>query len=150
MPEAKDYIKRRETKNKEKSLPKQSSFSLEKSSLDSDSLKRELISTFNRDSELTPRLKVFFKLLLSDDKVFDREDIKQKLFESGIGENVGQSGRFLSNISQFLTKKSNPHLRQVVEFSSGGTHGEAKNNYRLINEYRSLVKESLEYSDNET
>lgn len=146
LPEAKDYIKRRETKIKEKSLSKQSSFSLEKSSLDPDSLITELISSFNRDSDLTPRIKAFFKILLSEKRKFDREEIKLKLFELGIGDNIGHTGRYLSNISQFLTKKSNPHLRQVVDFSSGGTHGETKNNYQLKDEYHSLVKKALEVS----
>lgn len=150
LPEAKDYIKRRETKNKEKSLPKQSSFSLEKSNLDSESLKGELILSFNRASDLTPRVRAFLDILLSDIRAFDREEIKSKLFDSGIGDNIGHTGRLLSNISQFLTKKSNPHLRQVVEFSSGGTHGETKNNYQLIDEYRNIVKEALEFRAEET
>lgn len=150
LPEAKDYIKRRETKSKEKSLPKQSSFSLEKSNLDADALKNELVASFNRASDLTPRVRAFFELLLSENREFDREEIKTKLFESGIGENIGHAGRLLSNISQFLTKKSNPHLRQVVEFSSGGTHGETKNNYKLIDEYRDLVRKALEHSADET
>ena len=150
LPEAKDYIKRKETKNKEKSLPKQSSFSLEKSNLDLNALKKELIISFNRDSDLTPRVRTFFQVLLSEQRKFDREEIKSKLFGFGIGENIGQTGRFLSNISQFLTKKSNPHLRQIVVFSSGGTHGETKNNYQLINEYHNVVKEALEYREKET
>lgn len=150
LPEAKDYIKRRETKNKEKSLPKQSSFSLEKSNLNSDELKNELVTSFNRASELTPRVRAFFELLLSENRAFDREEVKQRLLDSGIGDNIGHAGRLLSNISQFLTKKSNPHLRQVIEFSSGGTHGETKNDYQLVPEYRDIIREALDYRDNET
>lgn len=150
LPEAKDYIKRKETKNKEKSLPKKSSFSLEKSDLDNESLKTELVASFSRDSDLTPRVKAFFNLLLSESRSFDREEIKSKLLESGIGDNIGHTGRLLSNISQFLTKKSNPHLRQVVEFDSGGSHGETKNNYTIVSQYRAIVREALEFSDGET
>ena len=149
LPEAKDYIKRKETKNKEKSLSKNSSFSLEKSNFEDEKLKIELIKSFNRTSELTPRLKAFFEILLSKRKVFDREEIKSELLNSGIGDNIGHSGRLLSNISQFLTKESNPHLRQVVNFSSGGTHGETKNNYEVFDEYRIIVKEALEHLDEE-
>lgn len=147
LPEAKDYIKRRETKNKEKSLSKASSFSLEKSALDASELKRELIATFNRESELTPRIRAFFEVLLSENRAFNREEIKEKLFASGIGDNVGHTGRLLSNISQFLTKKSNPHLRQVVSFNLGGSLGETKNDYQIADEYREIVREALAYED---
>lgn len=144
LPEAKDYIKRKETKTKEKTLTKSSSFSLEKSDLPPEKLKKELILSFNRDSDLTPRIRIFFKILLSENRSFDREEIKSILLQNRIGNDLGHAGRLLSNISQFLTKKSNPHLRQIVEFQSGGTHGETKNNYQISNEYRCLVKEALE------
>ena len=59
--------------------------------------------------------------------MFDREEIKQQLFKKNIGDDIGQTGRYLSNISQFFTKKSNPHLRQIIDFETGGTQGETKN-----------------------
>lgn len=150
LPEAKDYIKRKETKIKEKTLSKSSSFSLEKSELEPEALKEQLIQSFSRDSDLTPRVRVFFSILLSENRSFDREEIKTKLHEKGIGNDIGQAGRFLSNISQFLTKKSNPHLRQVVAFQSGGSHGETKNNYIIINAYHNLVTAALEQTENKT
>lgn len=149
LPEAKDYIKRRETKTKEKSLSKSSSFSLEKSDLEPEALKEQLVSSFSRISDLIPRVRAFFSILLSENRSFDREEIKTKLHEDGIGNDIGHTGRLLSNISQFLTKKSNPHLRQVVEFQSGGAHGETKNNYMIAEEFRALVAEALEQTENE-
>lgn len=144
LPEAKDYIKRKETKTKEKALPKIGSFSLEKSNLEPEELKQQLKLSFSRESDLTPRVIAFFRILLSENKIFNREEIKTRLYKKGIGLDTGHAGRFLSNISQFITKKSNPHLRQVVDFESGGSHGETKNNYRIINEYRTLVTEVLD------
>ncbi|KAB2897583.1 MAG: DUF91 domain-containing protein [Burkholderiaceae bacterium] len=138
-PEARDYIKRKEIKDKEKSLSKPGSFSLEKANLEDEELKKALTQSFNRESDLTPRIISFFEILLSEDRNFDREKIKERLFNKGIGENIGHTGRLLSNISQFLTKKSNPHLRQVVDFESGGNHGETKNNYRVPSQYRKLL-----------
>jgi len=140
LPEAKDYIKRKETKTKEKTLSKRSSF--EKSSYDPIKLKEKLLLSFSRDSDLTPRVRTFFKILLSENECFDREEIKAKLFEAGIGDDIGHAGRLLSNISQFLTNKSNPHLRQIVEFESSG-HGQTKNSYRILEEYRELVKDAI-------
>lgn len=149
-PEARDYIKRKETKNKEKSLSRSGSFSLEKSDLTESELRKALVESLSRKSDLTPRVLAFFEILLSEDREFDREEIKQKLFNKGIGENIGHAGRLLSNVSQFLTKKSNPHLRQVVQFESGGENGETKNNYRLLSQYRNLVYEVVGIVGQET
>ncbi len=144
LPEAKDFIQKRVSKNKEQRRPGRSSFSLEKSDLSLDMLKIQIIQSLNRESDLTPRFRAFIEVLSEEDRTYDREEIKQALYEAGVGKDIGQTGRYLSNISQFLTKKSNPHLRQVIEFVSGGEHGETKNNYRVLTEYRDLIKEALE------
>lgn len=143
LPEAKDYIKRRETKIKEKTLTKSSSFSLEKSDFEPTKLKNEIIETLSRESDLTPRVRAFLKILLASRNSMNREQVKAELLNMGIGKDIGHTGRYLSNISQFLTKKSNPHLRQIVEFESGGNYGETKNDYKLRDEYRVLVAEAL-------
>ena len=141
LPEAKDYIEKKETKQK-KQFNNASSFSLERSNLPVDQLKEEIRLSLNRPGELTPRLKSFIKILLEEPSPIDRDRLKKILYENyGIGKNIGQTGRYLSGISQFLTKKSNPHLRQVVEFETGGGLGEMKNNYKLVDQYRNLVQE---------
>ena len=100
--------------------------------------------TLTRESDLTPRLIAFIKILFSDNRTFDREEIKRGLYDMGIGKNLGQTGRYLSNISQFLTKKSTPHLRQIIEFQMPrGVEGEVKDNYKVVDKYRELVKEVL-------
>jgi hypothetical protein len=120
---------------------------MEKSNLNDHELGEALKESFARKSELTPRIISFFEILLTEDREFDREEIKQRLYAKGIGENIGHSGRLLSNVSQFLTKKSNPHLRQIVEFETGGEHGETKNNYHIISKYRDLVSGVLSSRD---
>jgi len=144
LPEAKDYIQKKETKQKETKRSIKSSFSLEKSNLPVNELEKRLIKTLQRESDLTPRVIAFLEIISSEERVFKREEVKSELFKKGIGEDIGQSGRFLSNISQFLTKKSNPHLRQVIDFETGGYHGETKDNYRVIPQYRELLKLVLE------
>lgn len=141
LPEAEDYLERRGEKQRQ---ARASTFSLVKGSFDLPELERRLKRTFARQSVLTPRLICFIKTLLTEDRALGREEVKQKLFEQGIGSDIGQTGRYLSNISQFLTKKSNPHLRQVVEFDTGGEHGETKLNYRVIAEYRELLSRLIE------
>lgn len=144
LPEAKDYIQKKETKQKEIKRNITSSFSLEKSDLPNNELEKKLINTLLRESDLTPRVIAFLEIISSEERVFKREEVKSKLFEKGVGENIGQSGRYLSNISQFLTKKSNPHLRQIIDFETGGYHGETKDNYKVLSQYRELLKSVLE------
>jgi hypothetical protein len=139
LPEAKDYIIRKEKKEKEHKQSVRSTFSLEKSNFDDSELKIKIEESLTRPSDLTPRIIAFIEILLNEDKSFNRDEIKAGLFRNGVGKNIGQSGRFLSNISQFLTKKSNPHMRQIISFETGGSHGEKKENYRINAEYRELL-----------
>lgn len=144
LPEAKDYIQKKETKQKEQRRHGKSSFSLEKSNLEPDELKAQIVQSLIRSSDLTPRFRVFLEIISQEDRAYDRDEVKQGLYEAGIGNDIGQAGRYLSNISQFLTKKSNPHLRQAVEFETGGVHGETKNKYHVVNEYRELILKALQ------
>ena len=148
LPEAEDYLIKKEKKQKEVRQTKSSSFSLEKSEYDNEVLKKELKSSLTRKSDLTPRVIAFLEIILQENKKYDREELKEKLFEKGIGEDVGQAGRYLSNISQFLTKKSNPHFRQIIDFETGGSTGEVKNNYFVISKYRDLLNEVLKEIEN--
>jgi len=142
LPEAKDYVERKEIKRREEKQPTtiRSSFSLEKGSFDVSTLEEMLRITLARKSDLTPRFVRFMEILLSQIKSFGREEVKQKLLEKRVGSDIGQAGRYLSNLSQFLTKKANPHLRQIVSFTSGGPAGETKDNYQIIPDYRGLVQ----------
>jgi len=150
LPEAKDYIQKKESKQKEQRRPGKSSFSLEKSNLPPDELKQRIVQSLTRPSDLTQRFRAFLEIIAQEDRNYDREEIKQGLYEAGIGSDIGQAGRYLSNISQFLTKKSNPHLRQAIEFETGGEHGETKNNYHVVSDHRALVLEALQDSVAET
>lgn len=132
-----------------KRIPKRSIFSIEVGRYGENELKDLMEASLTRESDLTPRLVKFIEILLSEDRVFDREEVKGRLFSEGIGTDIGQTGRYLSNISQFLTKRDNSHLRQVVEFSSGGLHGQIKDNYKIRNEYRDLVRSVCEQLGNE-
>lgn len=144
LPEAKNYIQKKESKQKEQKRTGKSSFSLEKANLPENELKHKVTQTLKRDSDLTPRFIAFLEVIMENDRIYNREEIKETLAEAGIGKNIGQAGRYLSNISQFLTKKSNPHLRQIIEFDTGGTHGETKDNYKVLSEYRDLLRNVLD------
>jgi len=142
LPEAKDYIVKKENKQKE-SRNIESSYSLEMSSYDDSELEKRLIKTLKRKSDLTSRLIAFLEIISSENRIFKRDEVKLQLFEKGIGQDIGQTGRYLSNISQFLTKKSNPHLRQIVAFKVGSSAGETKDDYIVRPDYRELLDRSI-------
>lgn len=139
LPEAKDYIQRKEAKQQQSKRPSRSSFSLEKGTFDDAELEERWRKSLTRKSDLTPRFIKFLEILLGEERPYDREEIKAGLYEGGIGVSIGQTGRYLSGVSQFLTKKSNPHLRQVITFDSGGEGGEVKNDYFILPEYRPML-----------
>lgn len=70
LPEAKDYILKKEIKQKEAKRSVRSTFSLEKSNLPDDELKRKLIATLQRESDLTPRLISFLEIISSEERIF--------------------------------------------------------------------------------
>ncbi|VAW38394.1 hypothetical protein MNBD_CHLOROFLEXI01-3305 [hydrothermal vent metagenome] len=143
LPEARDYIQRKEAKQQQAKRPSRSTFSLEKGTFDNEELKKRWRKSLTRPSDLTPRFIKFVEIILSEERPYDREEIKAGLYEGGIGVNIGQTGRYLSGVSQFLTKKSSPHLRQVITFDSGGEGGEVKNNYFVVSEYRPMLIQLL-------
>lgn len=143
-PGVEEYIEKKISKQKTIKKSYSSPFSLEKGDFTDEELKKRLKETLTRESDLTPRLIAFIKILLSDKRTFDRKEIKRRLYDMNIGKNLGQTGRYLSNISQFLTKKSTPHLRQIIEFQMPRVvEGEVKDNYKIVDKYRELVKEVL-------
>lgn len=146
LPEAIDYVVSVEQKEAEEVRV----ISFDRGNFDDLELKNRLNATLNRSSNLTPRLVGLFEILLSEDKIWNREEIKDKLYEKKVGSDKGQTGRYLSNLSQFLTKKSNSHLRQVVDFKTVGAGG-LKDDYQIIPEYRELLNSLIdEWNKNKT
>ena len=147
LPEAKDYIIRKERKQKENKTVGHisSSFSMEKSDYANDKLKSELKKSLQRPSDLTPRIIAFLQLLLTQNKKFTRDEIKEDFVNKGITTELGQAGRLLSGVSQFMTKKSTPHFRQILHFEGGGgASGQRKNHYIVLEQYRTLLQEVLD------
>ena len=71
-------------------------------------------------------------------------DTKEEFVNKGITTELGQAGRLLSGVSQFMTKKSTPHFRQILHFEGGGgTSGQRKNHYIVLEQYRNLLQEVL-------
>lgn len=145
LPEAKDYINSKEARQREAKnlITQRTLYSVDQSDHDHEILSNLLKGSLTRDSDLTPRLIEFLKLLATDDRFFPREEIKKLLFESGYGSDIGHTGRLLSTISQFVTKPANSHLRQIIEFQANEMAGERKEAYRIKSNYITLVKDVL-------
>jgi hypothetical protein len=107
LPEAKDYVEKKEVKEKEAKRPIRRIFSLEKGNFEEEVLRDKFKDTLARRTDLIPRFVRFIEILLSEDRVFGREEIKQMLVEKGVDSEIGHAGRYLSNLSQFLTKPDN-------------------------------------------
>lgn len=118
--------------------------SLDAEILTSDDIRFRLEETLERDSNLTPRLVVFLKALLSEDRSFTQEELRANLYDNGIGHDLGQAGRYLSNISQFVTNVNNAHLRAIITYDlEHDRPGARKDNYRIRDEYRDLVRDAF-------
>lgn len=112
--------------------------------LTSDDIRFRLEETLERESDLTPRLIVFLKTLLSEGRSFTQEELRANLYDNGIGNDLGQAGRYLSNISQFVTNPNNAHLRAIIAYDlEHDRPGARKDNYRIRDEYRDLVRDAL-------
>jgi len=146
-PGLEEYIKKKTMKQREMRTVRSSPFSLEVGNFDDETLKKKLKETLTRQTELTPRFRAFLRILLSEDRTFKREEIKKRLYSQGIGKNLGQTGRYLSNISQLLTKRPTSHLRQVIEFSGGSRSGEEKDDFRINPKYRKMLEEILDETE---
>jgi hypothetical protein len=147
LPEAKDYIIRKEKKVKIQKQSIRSTFSLEKGTFEPEELTNKIKETLLRPGDLTPRLKAFIEILLSENRVFNREEILEQFLKRKISKDKGRAGSNLSNISQFLTNKTNPHLRQVIDFETGGGLGQKKENYKINDEYIDLLRTVLQELD---
>ena len=100
--------------------------------------------SLSRTSDLTPRLRYFLdRLSKCEDRTLSRDELIQEMREKGILPNE-RSGTYFSNISQFLTKRTNGHLRQLVEFSSSGGSGAKKDEYKMRPEWRVAYKEAVD------
>ncbi|MDI6723128.1 MAG: hypothetical protein QMD61_00625 [Methanobacterium sp.] len=146
-PGVEDYIEKKAEKVKKVDKSYNTPWwSLKKGNYPNDELKDKLYQSFTRESNLTPRLIAFFEILLSEDEFFNRNEIKEQFYNDyGFGNNIGHAGTLLSNVSQYITKKSNDHLRQILEFEMPyGNEGEIKDNYKIVPKYRDLIREVLD------
>lgn len=144
LPEAEEYVKRKAIQKKE-NIIQQSNWDLISFDIPeytNDELSRKLADFLSKQNNLTERFIAFLEILLSENRDFDREEIKDLLFNHyNIGNDIQHAGRLLSNISQAITRKSNDFLRQLISFGrDSDTPGAYKNSYYIDKKYRNLIQ----------
>src|SRR5574344_199644 len=96
LPEAEDYLIKKEKKQKEVRQTKSSSFSLEKSEYDNEVLKKELKSSLTRKSDLTPRVIAFLEIILQENS--KRDDLTDTQTEHEINLVVNGLDDFVNDV----------------------------------------------------
>ena len=148
LPEAEEYIKRKAIQKKENAVQQHTTdlVSFDIPEYDDNELEIRLSDFLSRQGSLTERFIAFLEILLSEDREFDREEIKVIFFEKhGIGNSVQHAGRLLSNISQAITRKANGHLRQLISFGRDSERsGAYKNSYYIDVKYRDLIQKIID------
>lgn len=115
-----------------------------------------LTETLSRNLRVIPWFIKFLKILLSENLQFNREEIISEFLRLGVDDTPGKCGEKLNKVSQFLTKPNNEHLRQIISYdtirwsiSAETDTGSKKDNYKIKDEYRNLVRDVLKNFDDE-
>ena len=126
-----------------------------------DALKEYFSPDGKTEGKIERRIKVrsYLKILLSEDRPFKRDELKQIINEKGLwleahersGSNLGYSGYVgnqMSHVSKEFSNKNNDFLRQIISFDSlaraevkAGEAGAKKDTFYLKSEYRKLIGE---------
>ena len=124
-----------------------------------DALKEYFSPDGKTEGKIERRIKVrsYLKILLSEDRPFKRDELKQIINEKGLwleahersGSSLGYSGYVgnqMSHVSKEFSNKNNDFLRQIISFDSlaraevkAGEAGAKKDTFYLKSEYRKLI-----------
>ena len=109
---------------------------------DDEKLRDELKKYFLED-RLTPRRvrEVLLPLCLRHD-VVTREMIKKELVQRGEAADEGRAGTILTTISRALGIEQRDYLRQIIQYERPNPW--EKENYRLVEKYKDMVKNLLD------
>jgi len=105
-------------------------------------LKIRLKSYLSREGKVPQRIReVLLPLCLKNEKV-SREMIKKELVDRGESEDEGKAGIRLTAISRVIGFERNDYLRQIIQYDKPNPW--EKDNYRLVERYKDLVKNVLD------
>ena len=120
----------------------QVSMSDEPGSYDIEELK-SLLKRYLSENRTTPRrIRNILLPLCLKHKVVTREMIKKELINKGEAEDEGKAGIILTTISREIGIERRDYLRQIIRYDKPNPW--EKENYRLVEKYRDLVKDVLD------
>lgn len=120
----------------------QISMSDESGSYDSEELET-LLKTYLSENRLTPRrIKNILLPLCLKHKSVTRELIKKGLIQNGEAKDEGKAGIILTTISREIGIEQRDYLRQIIEYDRPNAW--EKDNYRIVEQYKDMVKNVLE------
>lgn len=110
---------------------------------DKEELKELLIEYLSEDRTTPRRIREILLPLCLKHANVTREMIKKELMEKGEASDEGNAGIILTTISTEIGRKWRDYLRQIIRYDRRGPAPWEKENYRLDDEYKDLVKDVL-------
>ncbi|HAL61430.1 MAG TPA: hypothetical protein DCP08_03375 [Chloroflexi bacterium] len=108
-----------------------------------DELKTLLKKYLSRERKVPRRLREILLPLCLDHEPVKRDEIRKELVRRKEAKNWGHSGIVLSSISTQLGLPKNDYLRQVIRYDKPEPTPWMKDNYRIEEEYKSMIRELL-------
>ena len=102
-----------------------------------------LLRKYLSEDRTTPRrIKEILLPLCLKHKIVIREMIKKELIDKGEAEDEGKAGTILTTVSREIGIERRDYLRQIIRYDKPNPW--EKENYRLVDDYKDLVKSVLE------
>jgi len=106
---------------------------------------RDLLINYLSEARTTPRrIREILLPLCVKHEVVNREMIKKELLRKGEAKDDRQAGIILTTISREIGIAKRDYLRQIIRYEKDPSKPWEKENYRLVEHYRDLVKNILE------
>jgi RecB family endonuclease NucS len=106
-----------------------------------DELKKRLLNYLSKDEPVPKRIRRILLPLCLEYPIVTREMIKQELLKRGEAENESQAKTYITHISNVIDRKERDYLRQILRYDRITV--DQKENYRIPEEYKQLVKDIL-------
>jgi|GEM_PF-3409329 len=115
----------------------------EPGSYEDDELKTLLKRYLSREIKVSRRLREILLPLCLDHEPVKRDEIKKELVRRKEARDWAHSGIVASSLSTQLGLKKNGHLRQVIRYDKPEPTPWMKDNFRIAEEYKGMIRELL-------
>lgn len=123
----------------------QVSMSDEPGNYNKDELTKLLMKYLSENRKTPQRIREILLHLCLKNEIVTREMIKEELVNKSEAESEGKAGTILTTISREIGYEKRDYLRQIIWYDK--INPKEKENYRLVDDYRDLVRDILENLD---